>query len=92
MSPSFLQVYNTLDPLLAALTREYVDDADLSARLNSLFKVRAKLWRGWRGESGRGHGMRKGEPGTDRNWICPWMLTVLGWTRRMDGPENTELR
>ncbi len=36
----FYQVHNTLDPLLAALTHEYVDDADLTARLNALYKVR----------------------------------------------------
>ncbi len=36
----FPQVHNTLDPLLEALTREYIDDEDLSLRLRSLFKVR----------------------------------------------------
>ena len=30
---------NTLDPLLAKLALDYVDDADLSNRLRSLFKV-----------------------------------------------------
>ena len=39
----FSQVQNTLDPLLAALTHEYVDDADLTARLNALFKARRVL-------------------------------------------------
>jgi phage gp29-like protein len=30
---------NALDPLLEQLAQEYTDDADLSARLQSLFKV-----------------------------------------------------
>ena len=33
------QVPNTLDPLLEKLTRDYIDDADLTDRLHSLFKV-----------------------------------------------------
>ncbi len=41
----FYQVHNTLDPLLAALTHEYIDDADLTARLNALFKV-CRIWEG----------------------------------------------
>ncbi len=36
------QVQNTLDPLLEVMTRDYIDDADLTSRLNSLFKVRAR--------------------------------------------------
>jgi hypothetical protein len=31
--------HNTLDPLLERLSREYVDDADLGQRLQTLFKV-----------------------------------------------------
>ncbi len=30
---------STLDPLLERLARDFVDDADLSARLQSLFRV-----------------------------------------------------
>ena len=41
--PSFLQVHNTLDPLLEALTRDYVDDDDLSFRLQSLFKACSRI-------------------------------------------------
>jgi hypothetical protein len=33
------QVQNTLDPLLEVMTRDYVDDTDLTGRLDSLFKV-----------------------------------------------------
>jgi len=33
------QVQNTLDPLLEELTRSYVDDEDLTRRLDSLFEV-----------------------------------------------------
>ncbi len=33
------QVQNTLDPLLEVLTRDYVDDADLTGRLTALFKA-----------------------------------------------------
>ncbi len=33
------QVQNTLDPLLEVMTRDYIDDTDLTGRLNSLFKV-----------------------------------------------------
>jgi hypothetical protein len=36
---SFIQVHYTLDPLLAALNRDYIDDNDLSFRLQSLFKA-----------------------------------------------------
>jgi hypothetical protein len=32
-------VHNTLDPLLEKLTRDYIDDKDLSSRLQGLFKV-----------------------------------------------------
>ena len=41
--PSFLQVHNTLDPLLEALTRDYVDDEDISFRLQSLFKACSRI-------------------------------------------------
>jgi hypothetical protein len=33
------QVQNTLDPLLEVMTRDYIDDIDLTGRLSSLFKV-----------------------------------------------------
>ncbi len=33
------QVQNTLDPLLEVMTRDYIDDTDLTGRLNALFKV-----------------------------------------------------
>ena len=33
------QVRNTLDPLLEVLTRDYVDDEDLTNRLETLFAV-----------------------------------------------------
>ena len=33
------QVQNTLDPLLEEITHSYVDDDDLTARLNILFEV-----------------------------------------------------
>jgi restriction endonuclease S subunit len=34
-----VSIQNTLDPLLDKLTRDYVDDEDLSERLQRLFKV-----------------------------------------------------
>ena len=36
-------VGGALDPLLGALTSQYVDDADLSLRLRGLYDVRARL-------------------------------------------------
>jgi hypothetical protein len=36
-------VGGALDPLLRALTSQYVDDADLSLRLRGLYDVRARL-------------------------------------------------
>ena len=36
---------NTLDPLLEKLTRDYIDDADLSAKIQALFRVRSSLIR-----------------------------------------------
>ena len=33
------KITHTLDPLMSSLTQDYVDDADLSARLASLFQV-----------------------------------------------------
>ena len=44
-------MHTTLDPLLAALTRDYVDDEDLTVRLQTLFKARGAQRRvmGWTG-------------------------------------------
>ena len=38
-SKSRKTISSTLDPLLERLSRDYVDDADLSSRLQSLFRV-----------------------------------------------------
>ncbi len=32
-------IRNTLDPLLEKLSKDYIDDADLSSRIQNLFKV-----------------------------------------------------
>ena len=32
-------IHNTLDPLMEKLTKDYIDDVDLSHRLQDLFKV-----------------------------------------------------
>ena len=61
------QVQNTLDPLLAALTREYVDDADLTTRLNALFRV-SRVSEGVPG-AGRGQGKKLGVGGWGRREV-----------------------